>query len=90
MRHLSRSQRVLYLFVDSSIYSNGTKTRWDVSLATPGGRAVGGPLKLRAPSLKQAEPETRTLMRRDRFYSFLWFLGVNLSHSLIINQSFNQ
>ena len=49
-----------------------------------GGRSGACPaLELWAPSLKQAEPEVRTLMRRDRFYSFLWFLCVNLSHSLI-------
>lgn len=59
--------------LDSPKYGKGTGAHGGRQLRTP----VGGPrrrgsvptLELWAPGLKQAEPEVRTSMRRDRFYS---------------------
>ena len=90
MRHLSRSQRVLYLFVDSSIYSKSTKTRWDVSLATPWGRAVRG---LSCAGTLGSQPEASRARGQDldEAGSVLFFSVVSMCKSFpLINQSFNQ
>lgn len=78
--------------MDSSIYSRSTKTHWGRELGIRGWGGDGGQglvlsWNFRLLGLKPAEPEVMT--SKDWFYFLVWCPSVNLSQSLIINQSFN-